>query len=57
MHCWTCDRVIAPTDMASLLPGSRSVVHRDCYEEETGHQPPLRLTLADIVRLDGVSAA
>jgi hypothetical protein len=57
MHCWTCDRIIAPNDMASLLPGSRAVVHRECYTDETGHQPPLRLTLADILRLDGVSAA
>lgn len=57
MRCWTCDQAIALTDMANRLPGIGAVVHRECYVEETGQQPALRLTLADALRLEKDFAA
>jgi hypothetical protein len=57
MRCWACDRSIALTDMANRLPGDGAIVHRECYPEEPGQQPPLRLTLADTLRLEKDVAA
>ena len=42
--------------MANRLPIG-AVVHRECYVQETGQQPLLRLTLADTLRLDKTIAA
>jgi hypothetical protein len=56
MRCWACDHSIALTDMASRL-ALGGIVHRECYVQETGQQPPLRLTLADTLRLDKDAAA
>jgi hypothetical protein len=52
MRCWACDRPITLTDMANRLPLVGAIVHRECYAQETGEQPPLRLTLADMLRLE-----
>jgi hypothetical protein len=49
--------VIVPTDMANRLPEGGAIVHRECYVEETGAQPRLRLTLADAIRFDEDVAA
>jgi hypothetical protein len=56
MRCWACDRSIALTDMANRLPVG-TIVHRECYAQETGQQPALRLTLADTLRLEKDAAA
>ena len=57
MRCWACDHPIADTDMANRLPLVAAIVHRECYTQETGEQPPLRLTLADALRLEKDAAA
>ena len=57
MRCWACDRSITLTDMANRLPLVGAIVHRECYAQETGEQPPLRLTLADTLRLEKDVAA
>jgi hypothetical protein len=38
--------------MANPLPVVGAIVHRECYAQKTGQQAPLRLTLADALRLD-----
>ena len=53
MTCWVCDRSVALTDMANRLPLLGVIVHRECYQG----LPPLRLTLADTLRLDKDAAA
>jgi hypothetical protein len=52
MRCWACNQSIAVTDMANRLPLGGAIVHRECYAEATGQQPPLRLTLADTLRFE-----
>ena len=54
MTCWACDRSMVLTDMANRLPRVGAIVHRECYP---GQPPPLRLTLADTLRLDKDAAA
>jgi hypothetical protein len=43
--------------MANRLPLGGAIVHRECYQDATGQQPPLRLTLADTLRLEKDVAA
>jgi hypothetical protein len=43
--------------MANRLPLVAAIVHRECYTQETGEQPPFRLTLADALRLEKDAAA
>lgn len=57
MNCWACDRSIELTDMANRLPALGAIVHRECYAQETGEPAPLRLTLADTLRLEKDVAA
>ena len=57
MNCWACDRDIALTDMANRLPKVGEIVHRQCYVEQMGHDPALRMTLADALRFENDAAA
>lgn len=57
MRCFACDRPIELSDMANRLPVVGALVHRECYTQQPGEEPPLRLTLADTLRLEKDAAA
>jgi hypothetical protein len=41
MRCPVCDRSMRGIDKVNFLPTARALVHRACYERETGRRPPL----------------
>ena len=46
MRCWACGRCIHLVDLVNELPIVGALVHRACYESETGEQPPLSRPLS-----------
>lgn len=52
MRCWACGLCIHLVDLVNEMPIVGALVHRSCYEIETGYPPPTSRPLsAHLTRL------